>query len=58
MLRHSIFSVFFLGVAFSQPNIPKLEQRVSDFTNTLSYVEWNSLEQQLKTFVQQSSAVR
>ena len=50
MLRHSVFSVLFLGVAFSQPNIPKLEQRVSDFTNTLSYVEWNSLEQQLKTF--------
>ena len=51
MLRHSVFSVILFGsVAFSQPNIPKLEQRVSDFTNTLSYVEWNSLEQQLKTF--------
>ncbi|HLF19959.1 MAG TPA: TPM domain-containing protein [Bacteroidota bacterium] len=50
MLRQIIFSALFLCVASSQTNIPKLEQRVSDFTNTLSYVEWNSLEQQLKAF--------
>ncbi|HTP79111.1 MAG TPA: TPM domain-containing protein [Bacteroidota bacterium] len=31
-------------------SIPRLDQRVTDFTNTLSYVEWSTLEYRLKHF--------
>ncbi|MBI4429326.1 MAG: TPM domain-containing protein [Ignavibacteriales bacterium] len=51
MMRRLVLPLAVLGCqAIAQPTIPKLEQRVSDLTNTLSYVEWNSLEQMLKTF--------
>ena len=38
-----------------QTKIPKLDQRVSDFTNTLSFQEWQSLDQLLKNFEDSSS---
>ncbi|MBI3005028.1 MAG: TPM domain-containing protein [Ignavibacteriales bacterium] len=50
MHRYIILAGILSNQALAQPAIPRLEQRVSDFTNTLSYVEWNSLEQMLKTF--------
>ena len=34
----------------AQPDIPRLDQRVSDFTNTLSYAEWNALGKEIKKF--------
>ena len=39
----------------AQIKIPKLEQRVSDFTNTLSFQEWQSLERMLKSFEDSTS---
>jgi uncharacterized protein len=50
--RMSLLLLWLIPLQFGvgQTTIPKLEQRVTDFTNTLSYVEWSSLEKQLKTF--------
>jgi uncharacterized protein len=39
----------------AETKIPKLEQRVSDFTNTLSFQEWQQLEHLLKTFEDSTS---
>ncbi len=39
----------------AQTNIPKLNQRVTDFTNTLGFQEWQSLEQLLKSYEDTSS---
>jgi uncharacterized protein len=39
----------------AQTNIPKIDQRVSDFTNTLSFQEWQSLEGILKSFEDSTS---
>ncbi len=36
--------------AAAEAKIPKLEQRVSDFTNTLSFQEWQQLDHLLKSF--------
>jgi uncharacterized protein len=49
--------VFAWGSAFAaaDANIPKLEQRVSDFTNTLSFQEWQQLDHLLKTFEDSTS---
>lgn len=44
-----------LSYSLAQPKIPKLEQRVSDFTNTLSFQEWKLLEQILKSFEDSTS---
>ena len=33
-----------------QTDLPRLTQRVTDFTNTLSYAEWSSLEREIKNF--------
>jgi uncharacterized protein len=41
--------------AAAEIKIPKLEQRVSDFTNTLSFQEWQQLEQLLKGFEDSTS---
>ena len=41
---------FSLVRSVAQPEIPKLDQRVTDFTNTMSYTEWNFLETRLKNF--------
>jgi uncharacterized protein len=39
----------------AQTDIPKLDQRVSDFTNTLSFQEWQSLDRLLKSFEDSTS---
>jgi uncharacterized protein len=31
-------------------NFPKLDQRITDFTNTLSYQEWQKIDQELKSY--------
>jgi len=36
--------------AAAETKIPKLEQRISDFTNTLSFQEWQQLDHLLKSF--------
>ena len=41
---------FSLVRSVAQPEVPKLDQRVTDFTNTMSYTEWNFLETRLKNF--------
>ena len=41
--------------AASETKIPKLEQRVSDFTNTLSFQEWQQLDRLLKSFEDSTS---
>jgi uncharacterized protein len=41
--------------ASAETKIPKLEQRVSDFTNTLSFQEWQQLDQLLKSFEDSTS---
>ncbi|MCX6120476.1 MAG: YgcG family protein [Ignavibacteriales bacterium] len=41
--------------AAAETKIPKLEQRVSDFTNTLSFQEWQQLDQLLKSFEDSTS---
>jgi uncharacterized protein len=41
----------FLSATLSaQPAVPQLQQRVTDFTNTLSYNQWRALEGRLKQF--------
>jgi len=41
--------------AAAEMKIPKLEQRVSDFTNTLSFQEWQQLDHLLKSFEDSTS---
>jgi uncharacterized protein len=43
------------AVIYSQPQVPILQQRVTDFTNTLSYNEWRILESRLKQFEDSTS---
>lgn len=39
----------------AQKQIPQIEQRVNDFTNTLSFNEWKSMENMLKRFEDSTS---
>ena len=39
----------------AQTEIPALQQRVTDFTNTLSYSDWKDLESRLKRFEDSTS---
>jgi uncharacterized protein len=39
----------------AETKIPKLEQRISDFTNTLSFQEWQQLDHLLKSFEDSTS---
>lgn len=59
MKRLTVFLIagcVFLGqLLFGQQEIPKIEQRVNDFTNTLSYNEWKSIENLLKKFEDSTS---
>ena len=45
-----LFSLLFISVAFSQPDIPTLKYWANDFTNTLKSSELNILNKDLKTF--------
>lgn len=42
-------------VCEAQPELPTLQQRVTDFTNSLSYSEWKDLESRLKRFEDSTS---
>jgi uncharacterized protein len=44
-----------LAAAEAQREVPRLQQRVTDFTNTLSYNDWRSLESRLKQFEDSTS---
>ena len=49
-------SILSSGWSFAEDiKIPKLDQRISDFTNTLSFQEWQSLEQLLKEYEDSTS---
>jgi len=52
-----LFIVLLIGLssAFAQREVPILQQRVTDFTNTLNYNEWRTLESQLKQFEDSTS---
>ena len=39
----------------AETKIPKLEQRISDFTNTLSFQEWQQVDRLLKSFEDSTS---
>ena len=39
----------------AETKIPQLEQRISDFTNTLSFQEWQQLDRLLKSFEDSTS---
>jgi uncharacterized protein len=43
------------GSLFAQPEVPQLQQRVTDFTNTLNFNEWRALETRLKQFEDSTS---
>jgi uncharacterized protein len=52
-LRFGLTILFGLALIVSsqaQQAVPKLDSRVTDFTNTLSYAEWSGLEKLLKEF--------
>lgn len=56
----AIFTIFVLTVAptflvAQEESLPRLDQRVNDHTNTLSYAEWRSLESELKAFEDSTS---
>ena len=51
-----IAGFLFLGQSLmGQQEIPRIEQRVNDFTNTLSYNEWKSIENLLQRFEDSTS---
>jgi uncharacterized protein len=45
-----VFGIVYVEPIFAQQTVPKLDARVTDFTNTLSYTEWTALEKLLKEF--------
>jgi len=56
--RHAVLALLLLlccAGAAAEAKIPKLEQRVSDFTNTLGFQEWQQLEHLLKSFEDSTS---
>ena len=42
-------------ISAAETKIPKLEQRISDFTNTLSFQEWQQVDHLLKSFEDSTS---
>jgi uncharacterized protein len=60
-MKKYYFILLFLSILLSMwssaedTKIPKLDQRISDFTNTLSFQEWQSLEQLLKEYEDSTS---
>lgn len=51
--RHAFLFVTLVMCTYAvtaKTNFPKLDQRVTDFTNTLSYQEWQKLDQELKSY--------
>jgi len=52
--KHFIFLAmvicFYASILMAETNIPKLNQRVNDFTNTLGYQEWQKVDSELKSY--------
>ncbi|MCX7983549.1 MAG: TPM domain-containing protein [Bacteroidetes bacterium] len=55
LLFNLILTLLILNVLVASTEIPKLHQRVTDFTNTLTYQEWKMLEKILKEFEDSTS---
>lgn len=56
--RFLLLAVLFLGTTLrlsAQPEAPRLQQRVTDFTNTLSFNDWRVLETRLQKFEDSTS---
>jgi uncharacterized protein len=51
----ALLVVFPATESFAQPEVPILQQRVTDFTNSLNFNEWRSLETRLKQFEDSTS---
>jgi uncharacterized protein len=43
------------AILVAQPEVPVIQQRVTDFTNSLSFNEWRALETRLKQFEDSTS---
>jgi uncharacterized protein len=43
------------AIVIAQPQVPVLQQRVTDFTNTLSYSDWRTLESRIQQFEDSTS---
>ncbi|HTY38141.1 MAG TPA: TPM domain-containing protein [Bacteroidota bacterium] len=60
-MKRILSSVFLLAVLLcpltmvAQPAVPQLQQRVTDFTNTLNFNQWRALESRLKQFEDSTS---
>ncbi len=51
MIRLLAIAALLCGsLAAQDQELPRLDQRVNDYTNTLSYAEWRSLESELRAF--------
>ncbi len=50
-----VLLLFWSGSLVAQPEVPQLQQRVTDFTNTLSFNQWRALETRLKQFEDSTS---
>jgi uncharacterized protein len=52
--KHFMFLVmvicFYASLLWAEANFPKLNQRVNDFTNTLSFQEWQEIDRLLKSY--------
>lgn len=55
LLVIGLFCITLGSAGLAQKVIPKLEQTVTDFTNTLTYVEWNELQTLIKNFEDSTS---
>ena len=50
-----VFLACTFAVLRAQPEVPQLQQRVTDFTNTLNFNQWRALETRLKQFEDSTS---
>ncbi len=50
-----IFLLLWSVPLLAQPEVPQLQQRVTDFTNTLNFNQWRALETRLKQFEDSTS---
>lgn len=51
----SFLTLLVASQVLAQPAVPVLQQRVTDFTNSLSYSEWRTLESRLQRFEDSTS---
>jgi uncharacterized protein len=54
-MRYSLFFIFCISIAYSQPQVPLLQSWANDFTNTLTSQQLDNLNTRLKTFEDSTS---